>query len=103
MIASTYEDLFLISRGRRREMGGSTVPRASLRGLGMAALHAVPSTRAPGRARRGLVGERTLIHSTLRPERLTGCGRVSIRSHAARQVAIMEPNRTPLCDWFEIR
>ena len=97
MNASTYEALSLISRGRRRDMGALTVPRASLRGLGMAALHAVPSTRAPGRARRGLVGARTRIHAipqTGTPNWLwsgpyeIACG-ASGRDHGAKRNAVV--------------
>jgi len=98
MNASTYEALSLISRGRRRDIEGAlTVPRASLRGLGMAALHAVPSTRAPGRARRGLVGARTRIRAipqTGTPNWLwsgpyeIACG-ASGRDHGAKRNAVV--------------
>jgi hypothetical protein len=59
--------------------GALTLPRALLRGLGMSALHAVPSMRAPGRARRALVGART---------NKIACG-ASGRDHGAKRNAVV--------------
>jgi hypothetical protein len=52
MNALTREALPPGARGRRRDMGELALPRALPRALGMGALRAAPSTRAPGRERR---------------------------------------------------
>ena len=79
MNALTCEALSLVARSSVRHGGALTLPRTLLRGLGMSALHAVPSMRAPGRARRGLVGARTYE---------IACG-ASGRDHGAKRNAVV--------------
>ena len=105
MNASTYEALSLISqRSSTRHRGGvDGSPRLAPRtGHGRGCM---PSRRRGRRVApsRGLVGARTQIHAipqTGTPNWLRS-GPHGLR--ATRQVAIVEPNGAPLCDWFEIR
>jgi hypothetical protein len=87
MNASTSEALSQAARVCRRDIGG--------RWRFPAPCPAVGSRAAPSRTSQGRNPD------PLKPQTGTP-SLVSMRTHAARQVAIMEPNGTPLCDWFEI-